>query len=105
MREPDQRSGWRRRTPDGPGRRSRRAEAAEATSRSPARRSSAAGRSSPIITAMGKRLVAEGCGRYEDGPGPEWTEADRKSYAAWQRKLGFRGKDADGVPGRRAGTG
>lgn len=49
---------------------------------------------------MGRRLVAEGCGRYEKGPGPEWTEADRKSYAAWQRKLGYRGKDADGVPGR-----
>ncbi|MCZ0204185.1 peptidoglycan-binding protein [Streptomyces sp. UMAF16] len=58
------------------------------------------GRKSPLITAMGRRLVAEGCGRYEKGPGPEWTEADRKSYAAWQRKLGYRGKDADGVPGR-----
>ncbi|WP_405840886.1 peptidoglycan-binding protein [Streptomyces platensis] len=58
------------------------------------------GTSSPVITAMGERLVAEGCDRYEEGPGPEWTEADRASYAAWQRKLGFRGKDADGVPGR-----
>ncbi|MFF9521159.1 peptidoglycan-binding protein [Streptomyces achromogenes] len=58
------------------------------------------GRKSPLITAMGRRLVAEGCGRYEKGPGPEWTEADRESYAAWQRKLGYRGKDADGVPGR-----
>jgi len=58
-----------------------------------------AGRNSPIITAMGRRLVAEGCGRYEDGPGPEWTEADRRSYAAWQQKLGYRGKDADGIPG------
>ncbi|MDN3263995.1 peptidoglycan-binding protein [Streptomyces sp. CSDS2] len=58
------------------------------------------GRKSPLITAMGRRLVAEGCGRYEKGPGPEWTEADRKSYAAWQHKLGYRGKDADGIPGR-----
>ncbi|REK87664.1 N-acetylmuramoyl-L-alanine amidase [Streptomyces inhibens] len=58
------------------------------------------GSRSPVITAMGARLVAEGCGHYKNGPGPEWTEADRKSYAAWQRKLGFRGKDADGVPGR-----
>jgi hypothetical protein len=48
---------------------------------------------------MGKRLVAEDCGRYEVGPGPEWTEADRKSYAAWQRKPGFSGKGADGIPG------
>ncbi|WP_328742638.1 peptidoglycan-binding protein [Streptomyces caniferus] len=58
------------------------------------------GTSSPVITAMGERLVAEGCGHYEVGPGPKWTEADRTSYAAWQRKLGFHGTDADGVPGR-----
>jgi hypothetical protein len=56
--------------------------------------------SSPIVTAMGKRLVAEGCGRYRSGPGPQWTEADRQSYAAWQRKLGYSGADADGWPGR-----
>lgn len=55
---------------------------------------------SAIITAMGKRLVAEGCDHYRQGPGPEWTEADRESYAAWQRKLGFSGKDADGIPGK-----
>ncbi|MER5556029.1 peptidoglycan-binding protein [Streptomyces sp. NPDC002793] len=59
-----------------------------------------AGRRSAVITAMGKRLVAEGCGRYEVGPGPDWSEADRKSYAAWQRKLGYSGSDADGVPGK-----
>ncbi|GAB2572556.1 hypothetical protein GCM10027168_01700 [Streptomyces capparidis] len=55
---------------------------------------------SPVVTAMGKRLVAVGCGRYASGPGPQWTEADRASYAAWQRKRGFTGKDADGWPGR-----
>ncbi|MEW1550958.1 peptidoglycan-binding protein [Streptomyces tsukubensis] len=53
-----------------------------------------------VITAMGNRLVAEGCSVYEDGPGPQWTEADRKSYAKWQRKLGFSGTDADGWPGK-----
>ncbi|MFC8233112.1 peptidoglycan-binding protein [Streptomyces sp. NPDC057284] len=58
------------------------------------------GRHSAVITAMGKRLVAEGCGRYEVGPGPDWSEADRKSYAAWQRKLGYLGTDADGIPGK-----
>ena len=55
---------------------------------------------SPLITAMGRRLVAEGCGRYKVGPGPRWSEADRQSYAAWQRKLGYRGDDADGWPGK-----
>ncbi|MBC9728858.1 peptidoglycan-binding protein [Streptomyces sp. TRM68367] len=58
------------------------------------------GQRSSIITAMGKRLVAEGCSHYEVGPGPNWSEADRRSYAAWQRKLGFSGKDADGIPGK-----
>ncbi|MFB7228533.1 peptidoglycan-binding protein [Streptomyces fimicarius] len=58
------------------------------------------GRNSAVVTAMGKRLVAEGCSRYAVGPGPKWSEADRKSYAAWQRKLGFSGSDADGYPGK-----
>ncbi|TXS55239.1 peptidoglycan-binding protein [Streptomyces sp. t39] len=60
----------------------------------------AAGRRSAVVTAMGKRLVAEGCGRYQVGPGPSWSEADRRSYAAWQRKLGYSGSDADGIPGK-----
>ncbi|WHM36323.1 peptidoglycan-binding protein [Streptomyces sp. BPTC-684] len=54
---------------------------------------------SPIITAMGARLVAEGCSAYSEGPGPQWTDADRASYAKWQHKLGYRGSDADGWPG------
>ncbi|MFE4668360.1 peptidoglycan-binding protein [Streptomyces sp. NPDC056716] len=54
---------------------------------------------SPIVTAMGKRLVAVGCSAYAQGPGPQWTEADRASYATWQRKLGYTGADADGWPG------
>src|SRR5437763_1745739 len=53
------------------------------------------GQKSPVITAMGKRRVSEGCGHYEEGPSPEWTDADRESYKAWQRKLGFKGRDAD----------
>jgi LysM repeat protein len=58
------------------------------------------GRHSSIITAMGKRLVAEGCGKYRSGPGPDWTNADKQSYAAWQRKLGYSGDAADGIPGK-----
>ncbi|MFI7238078.1 peptidoglycan-binding protein [Streptomyces cyaneofuscatus] len=58
------------------------------------------GHRDPLFTAVGKRLVAEGCGRYSVGPGPVWGAADRNSYAAWQRKLGYRGTDADGTPGR-----
>ncbi|MEU1128246.1 peptidoglycan-binding protein [Streptomyces sp. NPDC005899] len=54
---------------------------------------------STIVAAMGGRLVAEGCSAYTDGPGPQWSEADRASYALWQRKLGYTGADADGWPG------
>ncbi|MFJ4474826.1 peptidoglycan-binding protein [Streptomyces xanthochromogenes] len=55
---------------------------------------------SALVEAMGKRLVAEGCSAYSSGPGPQWTDADRQSYAKWQRKRGFTGSDADGWPGR-----
>ncbi|MFD7103121.1 peptidoglycan-binding protein [Streptomyces celluloflavus] len=57
---------------------------------------------SPIVTAMGRRLVEEGCSAYSSGPGPQWTESDRQSYARWQRHLGYSGDDADGWPGRKS---
>ncbi|MFE0473663.1 peptidoglycan-binding protein [Streptomyces sp. NPDC058947] len=57
---------------------------------------------SPIIEAMGYRLIEEGCSEYAAGPDSQWSEADRKSYARWQRKLGFQGHDADGTPGRKS---
>ncbi|MGW6920857.1 peptidoglycan-binding protein [Streptomyces sp. NPDC054950] len=55
---------------------------------------------SALITRMGKRLMAVGCGAYKSGPGPQWTDADKASYAKWQRKQGFTGTDADGWPGK-----
>ena len=55
---------------------------------------------SPIITAMGERLVAENCGKYRVGPGPQWSEVDRESYQCWQKKLGYTGTDANGWPGK-----
>lgn len=56
---------------------------------------------SPIIEAMGWRLVDEGCSAYpDDEPDLQWSEADRKSYAKFQGKLGFTGSDADGIPGK-----
>ncbi|MET9436861.1 peptidoglycan-binding protein [Streptomyces sp. NPDC006551] len=58
------------------------------------------GRRHPIITAMGRRLVAEGCSAYAVGPGDHWTEADRRSYQRWQKKLGYTGADANGIPGK-----
>lgn len=58
------------------------------------------GQHSPVIASMGKRLVEEKCGKYRTGPGPEWTDVDKESYAAWQRKIGFEGADANGIPGK-----
>ncbi|WP_411146415.1 peptidoglycan-binding protein [Streptomyces sp. x-80] len=56
---------------------------------------------SPIVTAMGRRLVAEECSAYVSGPGPQWTTADRDSFRKWQKKLGDDVKFCDGWPGRR----
>lgn len=58
------------------------------------------GKKHPLITAMGKRLVAEGYKGYSDGPGPTFTRADIKAYAWWQRKLKYTGSAADGYPGK-----
>lgn len=60
----------------------------------------ALGKSSAIFTAMGKRLVAEGCSHYKVGPGPRLGQADVDSYEAWQRKCGFSGSDAKWPPGK-----
>lgn len=58
------------------------------------------GKSSPIIGRMHTRLVAVGCNRYTTGVNRNiWGSGDRASYAAWQRKCGFSGNDANGTPG------
>ena len=58
------------------------------------------GHRSPIITAMHKRLVAEGCNKYQSSANADvWGSGDERSYAAWQRKLGYAGSAADGIPG------
>ena len=56
------------------------------------------GRSSPVITAMAKRLIAEGYDSYDTPPGQTWNDAHRRSYAAYQIKRGHHGADADGIP-------
>ncbi len=60
------------------------------------------GRKSPIIAAMHKRLVDEGCDKYKTSSNKDtWGSGDEASYAAWQKKQGYRGDDADGIPGRK----
>ncbi|ANZ15249.1 peptidoglycan-binding protein [Streptomyces noursei] len=59
------------------------------------------GQKSPVIAAMHRRLVAEDCDRYRPGDAIDvWEIDDVNSYAAWQRKLGLSGRDADGTPGK-----
>jgi hypothetical protein len=58
------------------------------------------GKRHPLITEMGKALVRAGYKGYKVGPGPEFTRADIKAYAWWQRKLGYTGSAADGYPGK-----
>lgn len=66
----------------------------------------ALGKKSAVFTAMGKRLVAVGCGRYQVGPGPTLGTADVASYEAWQRKYskdhgkGWTGDALKWPPGR-----
>jgi LysM repeat protein len=58
------------------------------------------GRHSPIITALGRRLVQLGFGRhYKNGPGPDWTNADRNNVRDFQLSRDDLKGDADGIPG------
>ncbi|MFF1375886.1 peptidoglycan-binding protein [Streptomyces sp. NPDC058308] len=58
------------------------------------------GRSDPAIERLGRQLVKKGFGRhYARGPGPSWSESDRRNVEAFQRAQGWRGAAADGYPG------
>ncbi|MFJ5152285.1 peptidoglycan-binding protein [Streptomyces sp. NPDC088353] len=52
------------------------------------------------VTELGRQLVRKGYGRfYTNGPGPRWSDADRRAVEAFQRAQGWRGGAADGRPG------
>ncbi|WP_329127768.1 peptidoglycan-binding protein [Streptomyces sp. NBC_01465] len=58
------------------------------------------GQSNAYVTALGRQLVKKGFGKnYTSGPGPSWSEADRRNVEAFQRAQGWRGGAADGYPG------
>ncbi|MFF9115439.1 peptidoglycan-binding protein [Streptomyces massasporeus] len=58
------------------------------------------GANNAYVTQLGKQLVRKGFGRfYRVGPGPIWSEADRRAVEAFQRTQGWRGGAADGYPG------
>ncbi|MGW7264738.1 peptidoglycan-binding protein [Streptomyces sp. NPDC054842] len=52
------------------------------------------------VTRLGRLLVERGGARfYTTGPGPRWSDADRRATRAFQRAQGWSGADADGLPG------
>lgn len=52
------------------------------------------------VTSLGKQLVRLGFGRFfQVGPGPRWTESDRKAVEAFQKSRPELRMDADGFPG------
>lgn len=58
------------------------------------------GQSSAYVERLGRQLVKRGFGKhYTSGPGPRWTEADRRNVEAFQRAQGWSGGAADGYPG------
>ncbi|MFE9394540.1 peptidoglycan-binding protein [Streptomyces flavidovirens] len=58
------------------------------------------GQSNEYVEKLGRQLVKKGYGKhYVAGPGPRWTEADRRNVEEFQRAQGWRGAAADGYPG------
>ncbi|MFD3311725.1 peptidoglycan-binding protein [Streptomyces sp. NPDC058656] len=58
------------------------------------------GKNNSSITMLGQQLVRKGFGTfYTQGPGPKWSEADRKNVQSFQRAQGWTGSSADGLPG------
>ncbi|MGW0930709.1 peptidoglycan-binding protein [Streptomyces sp. NPDC002644] len=52
------------------------------------------------VTQLGRQLVKKGYGKfYSVGPGPKWTDADRRAVQAFQKAQRWKGSDADGYPG------
>ncbi|MER5552906.1 peptidoglycan-binding protein [Streptomyces sp. NPDC002793] len=58
------------------------------------------GQSGAHVQRLGEQLVKKGYGaHYVTGPGPRWTEVDRRNVEAFQRAQGWSGRAADGYPG------
>jgi hypothetical protein len=58
------------------------------------------GKNNASITLLGQQLVRKGYGKhYTSGPGPKWSDADRKNVRDFQLAHGSLKGDADGLPG------
>ncbi|MFE0509710.1 peptidoglycan-binding protein [Streptomyces sp. NPDC058964] len=60
------------------------------------------GADNDYVTQLGRMLIARGAGTYyTQGPGPRWSDADRRATQAFQQAQGWTGANADGLPGPR----
>ncbi|MFJ5267783.1 peptidoglycan-binding protein [Streptomyces sp. NPDC088358] len=60
------------------------------------------GANNAYVTQLGRLLVERGGRRfYTSGPGPRWSNADRRATQAFQLAQGWKGAGADGLPGPR----
>ncbi|PPS74334.1 MULTISPECIES: peptidoglycan-binding protein [Streptomyces] len=60
------------------------------------------GANNEYVTQLGRMLVARGAGgAYASGPGPRWTDADRRATRAFQLAQGWTGTEAEGLPDPR----
>ncbi|MEU6575842.1 peptidoglycan-binding protein [Streptomyces sp. NPDC046805] len=58
------------------------------------------GADNKYVTQLGEMLIARGAGAYyTQGPGPRWSDADRRATQAFQLAQGWTGAAADGLPG------
>ncbi|MEU3436561.1 peptidoglycan-binding protein, partial [Streptomyces sp. NPDC006863] len=58
------------------------------------------GANNKYVTQLGRMLVERGGRRfYAVGPGPVWGTADKRATQAFQQAQGWKGKEADGIPG------
>ncbi|MCD9872122.1 peptidoglycan-binding protein [Streptomyces guryensis] len=58
------------------------------------------GANNKYVTQLGQMLVTRGAGRYYTmGPGPRWSDADRRATGAFQLAQGWKGAESGGLPG------
>jgi len=58
------------------------------------------GANNKYVTQLGQMLVARGAGQYYAlGPGPRWSDADRRATGAFQLAQGWNGAEVRGLPG------
>ncbi|MFI1353281.1 peptidoglycan-binding protein [Streptomyces sp. NPDC020898] len=75
---------------------------ADPANRFPGARYFGPGAGNKHVTRLGRMLVERGAGRfYTSGPGPRWSDADRRATRAFQQAQGWTGRAADGLPGPR----